>query len=77
MSKFSFDDEIDARGANQSVTTTSAKNALNKLAAGDVLKVITTAGTITSINSFCKDIGGIYISQEKAGGDIVFFVKKA
>lgn len=71
------DTELDARGLNCPLPILRAKKALNGLAAGKVLKVMTTdPGAVKDFTAFAKQTGNELLSTTEAGGEYVFFLKK-
>jgi tRNA 2-thiouridine synthesizing protein A len=73
-----FDTELDARGLNCPLPILRAKKALNGLAAGKVLKVMATdPGAAKDFKAFAHQTGNELMSSTEAGGEYVFFLRKA
>jgi len=72
------DTELDARGLNCPLPILRAKKALNGLTAGKVLKVMTTdPGAVKDFAAFANQTGHELLSSAEAGGEYVFFLRKA
>lgn len=73
-----FDTELDARGLNCPLPILRAKKALNGLTAGKVLKVMATdPGAVKDFAAFANQTGNALLSSVEAGGEYVFFLRKA
>lgn len=73
-----FDTELDARGLNCPLPILRARKALNGLAAGKVLKVMATdPGAVKDFMAFARQTGNELLSSNEAGGEYVFFLRKA
>lgn len=73
-----FDTELDARGLNCPLPILRAKKALNGLSVGKVLKVMATdPGAVKDFAAFAKQTGDELLSSAEAGGEYVFFLRKA
>ena len=72
-----FDKELDTRGLNCPLPILRAKKALNDLQAGQVLRIVATdPGAVKDFQAFCKQTGNELLSQEQAGAEFVFFVRR-
>jgi tRNA 2-thiouridine synthesizing protein A len=72
-----FNKELDARGLNCPLPILKTKKALNELASGQVLKVISTdAGSVKDMEAFSKQTGNELLGQQEQGKEYVFFIKK-
>ncbi len=72
-----FDRELDARGLNCPLPILKSKKALEALASGQVLKVVSTdAGSVKDMQSFAKQTGNVLLASEDSGAGYVFFIKK-
>lgn len=69
--------EIDTRGLNCPLPILRAKKALADMAAGQVLKVVSTdPGSTRDFQAFCKQTGNELLAQQTAGKDYIHFVKR-
>ncbi len=76
MSEYS--EMFDATGLNCPLPILRSKKMLTRMAAGDVLYVISTdAGSEKDFEVFCRQTGNELIKSEEAGGKFHYFIKKA
>jgi TusA-related sulfurtransferase len=69
--------EIDTRGLNCPLPILRAKKALADMAAGQVLKVVSTdPGSNRDFQAFCKQTGNELLGQQTVGTDYIHFVKR-
>ncbi len=72
-----FTKELDARGLNCPLPILKTKKSLADMAAGQVLKVVSTdAGSIKDMAAFAKQTGNELVASESSGAEYVFFLKK-
>lgn len=72
-----FSKELDARGLNCPLPILKTKKALNELASGQVLKVVSTdAGSVKDMEAFAKQTGNELLGSKDEGKEYVFFIKK-
>ncbi len=72
-----FAKELDARGLNCPLPILKTKKSLADMAAGQVLKVVSTdAGSIKDMAAFAKQTGNELVSSESTGREYVFFLRK-
>ena len=72
-----FSKELDARGLNCPLPILKTKKALNDLASGQVLKVVSTdAGSVKDMEAFAKQTGNELLGSQAEGKEYVFFIKK-
>ncbi len=72
-----FNKELDARGLNCPLPILKTKKALGDMAAGEVLKVVSTdAGSVKDMQAFAKQTGNELLSSAESGKEYVFFLKK-
>jgi tRNA 2-thiouridine synthesizing protein A len=72
-----FNEELDARGLNCPLPILRTKKALSTMAAGQVLKVISTdPGSIKDMQAFAKQTGNALLSSAEVGGEFVFFMQR-
>jgi tRNA 2-thiouridine synthesizing protein A len=72
-----FTRELDARGLNCPLPILKTKKSLDTMAAGDVLKVVSTdAGSVKDMQAFAKQTGNELLGSEESGKDYVFFLRK-
>jgi len=71
------DKELDARGLSCPLPILKTKKALNDLASGQVLKVVSTdPGSVKDMQAFSNQTGNPLVSQAEQGKEYVFFLKK-
>jgi tRNA 2-thiouridine synthesizing protein A len=72
-----FSKELDARGLNCPLPIIKTKKALNDMASGQVLKVLSTdAGSVKDMQAFATQTGNELVGSEAQGKEYVFFLKK-
>ena len=72
-----FDRELDARGLNCPMPILRTKKELATLAAGQVLKVVSTdPGSVKDMQAFANQTGNELVSTSESGGEYVFFMRK-
>jgi tRNA 2-thiouridine synthesizing protein A len=72
-----FTRELDARGLNCPLPILKTKKSLDTMAAGDVLKVVSTdSGSVKDMQAFAKQTGNELLGSEESGKDYVFFLRK-
>lgn len=72
-----FDKDLDVRGLNCPLPILRTKKALNEMASGEVLRVITTdPGSVKDFAAFAKQTGNELLSSTEAGGEYTFFIRK-
>lgn len=73
-----FNDELDAKGLNCPLPILRAKKAVNKLDAGQVLKIIATdPGSVKDFEAFCNQTGNKLLESTENGGEFTFYIEKA
>lgn len=73
-----FDQELDARGLNCPLPILRAKKTLNGMAAGEVLKIISTdPGSVKDFEAFASQTGNELLGSAEEGGEFHFMMKKA
>jgi tRNA 2-thiouridine synthesizing protein A len=73
-----FDQELDARGLNCPLPILRAKKALNGMAAGEVLKIISTdPGSVKDFEAFASQTGNELLNSAEEGSEFHFMMKKA
>ena len=73
-----FDQELDARGLNCPLPILRAKKALNGMAAGEVLKIISTdPGSVKDFEAFASQTGNELLDSTEEGGEFHFMMKKS
>ncbi len=73
-----FDQELDARGLNCPLPILRAKKALNGMAAGETLKIISTdPGSVKDFEAFASQTGNELLDSSEEGGEFHFMMKKA
>lgn len=72
-----FDQELDARGLNCPMPILRTKKSLAALAAGQVLKVVSTdPGSVKDMQAFANQTGNELLSSGEQAGEYVFFLRK-
>ncbi len=72
-----FDQELDARGLNCPLPILRAKKALNGMAAGEILKIISTdPGSVKDFEAFASQTGNELMASTEEGGEFHFLMKK-
>jgi tRNA 2-thiouridine synthesizing protein A len=73
-----FDQELDARGLNCPLPILRAKKALNGMAAGEVLKIISTdPGSVKDFEAFASQTGNELLESTEDGSEFYFMMKKS
>ncbi len=73
-----FDGELDARGLLCPLPILKTRFALNPLAAGEVLKVISTdRGSLRDMEAFARQTGNRLLQSVEQGDEYVFYLEKA
>jgi len=73
-----FDQELDARGLNCPLPILRAKKTLNGMAAGEVLKIVSTdPGSVKDFEAFASQTGNELLSSSEEGGEFHFMMKKS
>lgn len=71
------DKEIDTRGLNCPLPILKAKKALNEMASGQLLKVVSTdPGSMRDFQAFARQTGNELMAQEAAGTDFIHVLKR-
>jgi len=72
-----FDKELNCRGMNCPLPVLKTKKAIDELKTGQVLKMIATdPGSVNDMTAWSKRTGNELVSQEQAGADFVFYLRK-
>jgi tRNA 2-thiouridine synthesizing protein A len=73
-----FNQELDARGLNCPLPILRAKKALNGLASGEVLRILTTdPGSVKDFEAFAQQTGNELLESSEAAGEFHFLLKKS
>ena len=73
----SFDKELDASGLSCPLSIVKTKKALNDMASGQILKIISTdRGSIADMAAFAEQTGNSLVSSSEEAGKYVFMMKK-
>ena len=74
---FEFDQLLDASGLSCPLPLLKAKQALNKLQGGQVLKVIATdAGSVRDFTAFTNQSGDELLESSEGNGNYVYIIRK-
>lgn len=72
-----FNEELDARGLNCPLPILRCKKTINKMEAGQVLKIVATdPGSVKDFEAFCNQTGNELLDSSEAGDEFTFFIKK-
>ncbi len=72
-----FDKLLDAKGLNCPLPILRTKKAMNEMASGEVLKVLTTdPGSVKDFQAFAKQTGHLLLDHGEEAGALVFFLEK-
>ena len=77
MTDPTHDRELDARGMNCPLPILRARQALNQMAAGQVLRIVATdPGSTKDFESFARQTGNDLLSQSAGEKEFVFYIRK-
>ncbi|MDP6533043.1 MAG: sulfurtransferase TusA family protein [Candidatus Marinimicrobia bacterium] len=77
MNELEFNQELDCRGLNCPLPVLKTKKAMDEMAAGDVLKMISTdPGSQNDVTAWAKRTGNEIMSANNEGSDFVYYIKK-
>jgi TusA-related sulfurtransferase len=69
--------ELDTRGLNCPLPILKAKKALNELASGQLLRVISTdAGSVRDFQAFSRQTGNDLVEQQTQGDDFIHVLRR-
>jgi tRNA 2-thiouridine synthesizing protein A len=72
-----FTKELDARGLNCPLPILKTKKSLDGMAAGEILKVVSTdAGSVKDMQAFAQQTGNELLESQVSGRDYIFFLRK-
>jgi len=72
-----FNQELDCRGLNCPLPVLKTKKAMDEMAAGDVLKMISTdPGSQNDVTAWAKRTGNEIMSANNEGSDFIYYIKK-
>ncbi len=75
--ELNIDREIDTRGLNCPLPILKAKKALNEMASGQLLKVVSTdPGSLRDFQAFARQTGNELMDQQTAGADFIHVLKR-
>jgi len=77
MNDIAFNQELDCRGLNCPLPVLKTKKAMDEMAAGDVLKMISTdPGSQNDVTAWAKRTGNEIMSANNEGSNFVYYIKK-
>ena len=77
MSDIAIDKQLDATGLTCPLPLLKAKQALNGMAAGEVLEIVCTdPGSVRDFDVFSKQSGNALLKSEEADGRYTYWLKK-
>ncbi|MEJ8850374.1 sulfurtransferase TusA family protein [Variovorax robiniae] len=69
--------ELDTRGLNCPLPILKAKKALNELASGQLLRVVSTdAGSVRDFQAFSRQTGNDLVEQQTQGDDFIHVLRR-
>ncbi|MEJ8823454.1 sulfurtransferase TusA family protein [Variovorax humicola] len=69
--------ELDTRGLNCPLPILKAKKALNELASGQLLRVVSTdAGSVRDFQAFSRQTGNDLVEQQTHGDDFIHVLRR-
>lgn len=72
-----IDSELDARGLNCPLPILRVRTSMQKLAAGQTLRVVATdPGSVKDFEAFCKQTGNELLESTATNGEFIFLLKK-
>ncbi|MCS6944311.1 MAG: sulfurtransferase TusA family protein [Sutterellaceae bacterium] len=72
-----YDKELDARGLACPLPVVKTRKALNEMAPGQVLRVLSTdAGSMADMKAFAEQTGHELLSSSQEGSTYVFVIKR-
>ena len=72
-----FNVEVDARQLACPLPILRAKNALSKMASGEVMKLIATdKGAPLDFMVFCENTGNVLLSSAEQNGEFIFMIRR-
>jgi tRNA 2-thiouridine synthesizing protein A len=72
-----FDRELDARGLQCPLPIVKTKKQLNDMAAGQVLKVVSTdVGSLKDMEAFAQATGNELLASQTQGKEYVFYLRR-
>lgn len=75
--ELNIDREIDTRGLNCPLPILKAKKALNDMASGQLLRVVSTdPGSLRDFQAFARQTGNELMDQQTAGADFIHVLKR-
>ena len=77
MNDIAFNQELDCRGLNCPLPVLKTKKAMDEMAAGEILKMISTdPGSQNDVTAWAKRTGNEIMSANNEGTDFVYYIKK-
>ena len=77
MTESRHDRELDARGMNCPLPILRARQALNQMTTGQVLRIVATdPGSTKDFESFARQTGNELLSQSAGEKEFVFYMRK-
>ncbi|MBL4690995.1 MAG: sulfurtransferase TusA family protein [Rhodospirillales bacterium] len=71
------DIELDTRGLNCPMPILKMRKVLEAAKGGEVIKMFSSdPGSVTDMDSFCRQTGNTLLSSDRQGGDFIYVVKK-
>ena len=69
--------ELDTRGLNCPLPILKAKKALNDMASGELLKIVSTdPGSVRDFQAFARQTGNELVEQTSAGSEFVHVLRR-
>ncbi len=77
MAELNVDMELDCRGMSCPIPILKTKKAMDTLATGQILKMISTdPGSVNDINAWSRRTKNPLLESEANGGEYVFYLEK-
>ena len=77
MTEPAFDQELDCQGLLCPLPIIKTKQAMDKLAAGQVLRMLSTdAGSVNDMQAWTRQTGNELLNHEESGGVYTYYLRK-
>jgi tRNA 2-thiouridine synthesizing protein A len=77
MTVTTHDKDLDASGLSCPLPILRARKALNDMASGQILRIVSTdPGSVKDFEAFAKQTGNALLSQSAGEKEFIFFLKK-
>ena len=77
MTEQAYDQELDCQGLLCPLPIIKTKQAMDKLAAGQVLRMLSTdAGSVNDVQAWVRQTGNELLNHEESGGVYTYYLRK-